>query len=110
MELKAALSQNVNGLAVSIHIDDLDITKLSQLTERDIKECARPLIENYFRIERGRKDAEDFSKFICYETPLPQSASQELAGCSEWSGTEALERIRKRVHNRTHKEESSCQE
>lgn len=53
MELKAYLSQSANGLTVSIHIDNLDITKLSQLTERDIKEAARPLIESYFRIERG---------------------------------------------------------
>lgn len=66
MELNASLSQSVNGLTVSIHIDDLDITKLSQLSERDIKEAARPLIESYFRIERGSTQAESISSSLCY--------------------------------------------
>ena len=109
MELKALLSQSVNGLTVSIHIDDLNVTNLSQLTERDIKESVRPLIESYYRIEQKCKDAENISRFLCYGTPIPQSVSQEHSECPEWSETEALERIRKRVHSRTHKAESSCQ-
>lgn len=110
MELKAYLSQNANGLTVSIHIDNLDITKLSQLTERDIKETARPFIESYFRIEQKNGKAEALSKFFCYGTPIPQSVSEGRSECPEWSETEALERIRKEVHSRTRKEESSYQE
>lgn len=81
MELKVALLQKPSGLVVSIHIDDLDITKLSQLTERDIKESARPLIESYFRIEQGCAQAESISNSLCYGAKQPRLPCVE-DGCS----------------------------
>lgn len=83
MEINTRLSQGCNGLSVSIHIDDLDITKLALLTERDIKEAVRPLIESYFRIEQGSAQAEKISNSFCYGVQQPQSACEECSR-SQW--------------------------
>ena len=76
MEITAKI-QDGKALSVSILIENLDVTKLSQLTERDIKETVRPLIENYFRIEQKCKDAENISRFLCYGENMPQSPCEE---------------------------------
>lgn len=78
MEIEARLRDN----RVTILIEDLDLSKLVNLTEQTVKECVRPLIKSRYILTGADADqAERVSNLVCYGTHTSPLVSEE-DGCS----------------------------